>query len=326
MSEPTSYSKALNNWEQFLRQHPNNIIRVKDLKANKYLSLSKKDKGTVLNYDNMLLTHNTLSEFFDELIKKESLTRIYVEFKVINGEGMLDDKKLKSTPVDVSSRLEELRNRVTSEKRNMEDKPVVQYAQQTSVVKPNTMHNPNNFEQTVMMGMGGLGAAGMAAGMGYRELVTMEKKAEMSDYYKSEMERLKKELGDTETECRKLRSDMHTATKDKELAIKEAKLESSSWNDPDKLTPIIQALGPIAANFMPKGQAEGQELGMGASANLSEIKQGIVQFVSAETFSEEQAKIIEGVLVTMFQKPEFQVTLMNLINQQNPQADGATGS
>lgn len=322
-----SYVQIVQDWERYLKAHPNNFIRIKDLAANRWINFEGQDRPSNLKWETVVPRHNTLVPFMDELIRSQNLSKILVQFKRTNGSGSKFDLERKQGHFDVSERVRALAsgNSNINQDNVMEHPKSHTFHMDNVQTQPPATKNaqPNAYEVEVMRHMGGLGAAGLAAGMGFNDLLTLKQKAEQADFYKTELDRVRKRNDELEIDNRKLQSDVSTAEKEKEIAIKETKLAAKSWSDPDSIKAILENLGPVATQLINRSNAQQQQLGMGAADGLSESKKNFVGYLTDDMVTDERVRILEGVLVMMVQNKEFEAQLVQMINSINSNTDAA---
>ena len=311
-------------WESFLREHPGNHMRIRNEGTSRWLELGAGNKPTFFNWRDVSNAANSLREFMDRHITAHQLEDIYVMFRKANGASWKTVASAKDILINVGHRLHELKD----ERSNKDAAPpsVPQAAHPAHpIAQPPKHHSPNEFERNTMYQMGGLGAAGMAAGMGYRELVTMEKKAEMSDHYKGEMERYKKENDLLVIDNRDLQSKVVNAEKEKEIAVKETKLAAKSWSDPENVNALFQNMGPVIQAVLAKGQVNtSPQLGMGSAEGLSEIKQNFIGYLTDLEFSDQHVELLESALVLLVQKEGFAEEFRTWLQQKLANGPDAT--
>ncbi|MFC4219025.1 hypothetical protein [Flagellimonas marina] len=331
-TEPKSYIEVIKDWENFLGDHPNNFLRIKNLNNNQWLIYNENSTGHSLLKRETVETSDfpDLIAYFDDQIKRKKLNEVYVQFKRTSGNTSVFAQNRKPEKFDLSHRRRELENSGNVQQNNMAQQ-TPDHQQTFTAVPPQPQahsprHSPNGFEKEVMHHMGGLGAAALGAGLGYRELVTLEKKAEMSDHYKGEMERYKKENDILVIDNRDLQGKVNNATREKELAIKETQLATKSWMDSDNLKALIENMGPVVQTILSKGQAgaANQQLGMGSATGISEAKQRLIEYVCAEEVDDAKVVILENALAAMYHRPDFANKLYEII--QNEMSDAAAGS
>ncbi len=317
-----SIKEAIASWEAYLKKNPNNFLKIKDVEKNAILTGHNLKNKAFFQWADILEKYEDLSSWFNDLMIKKNLSVIVVEFKRLNGTSSRYDAFMETRKYDVSLVLQELKNRSTAKVLStttniqpMESKPAQPF---TPTVLPAPTHNTNGYEAAVMQNMGGLGGAGMAAGMGFRELVTLEKKAEQSDFYKDRVAKLEKENAIFIIDNRELQAKVSIAEKEKNIAIKEAKQEAKNWSDPENVKALIDSVGPIMATVMEtRSPAVTSELGMGAVSNLSEIKQNFIKYMNEDDCTDAQMKVLEDLLVLMITNDGYEEQLRTLVSKTN---------
>ena len=325
MNKDNSIIETVQKWETFLRSNPNNFLKIMDVPTQRFIKGGNKKNAAFFQWQDVLVKgHDSLGPWFDALILDNGLSEILVQFKRLNGSSSIHIKGMPMQKYNVEPRSKDLTNAGSNpvsraQENSIMPKPETQDSP-LNIQHPNNMGmHPNNMNvlaQQSLMHMGGLGAAAGAAGLGYRELVDLEKKSEQSDFYKSEMERYRKENDILVIDNRDLKSKVDNANVEKNLAIKEANLNQKNWADNPAILKLIETAGPIMeATFSKNGAAVTPQLGMGAAA-LSEPKKRFVEFLTDPESTDERVTLLESVMVIMIQNPEFENVLGNIIEQQ----------
>ena len=332
MSAENSYIAYMNNWEGFLKAHPNNFLRFQKIingnAINDHLKFKPSGPGnTYLKWKDVQASgKNTLAEYFDAYLKANDVPELLVTFLRTSGNASRFDKSQKQyLRINFSNRKNALLKPAEATPIIQEPKATETVIEQPTVAAPPiaapTIQTPmayqhNDFEKAALMSRGGLGAAAIAAGMGTRDLLDVEKKAEMSDFYKEQYEHYKKKWDELDIQNRSLQAKLETAEKQKEIAVKETQLASKSWSDPENIASLFQNAGPVVQAIIANKQgAAPAQTGMGSAQGLSEDKQRFIEYMSDPSFTDEKSVLLESALVAMTQVAGFEEQIKALIQK-----------
>ena len=126
----------------------------------------------------------------------------------------------------------------------------------------------------------------------------------------------KKERNDSDTELKDLRSRLHTAEREKDLAVKEIQNENKSFLDSPAVAKFMEKAPEMLGNIIAaKSGVPPMAESLGAASTLSAAKQGFVDFIEGH-LDDEQVNYLGGIC-HFLSKDEFKNELKTLIMKYN---------
>lgn len=230
---------------------------------------------------------------------------LWVEVREMRG---VSDKKVGGFPV-----------RIESEKKEV-------------VAQPSTVPTQHQYQQQPQnYGSDFLGSAvqqgnGMMA-VSTAQVLEMQRKADKLDDaneklfdLRKEFSALKKEFDIIDIESRDLKSKLATAEAQKEVAVTQAKTENKGFLESPAFEKLLEKAPEMLGNFaalkaggMPNYGSES----LGAPSNLSETKQGFIEYIK-DDLTDEQVNYL-GSICHFLPNDDFKNDLKNLVSKYNGQ-------
>lgn len=355
MTNQQTFDQIIQSWESYLKGSSARYIRIKDLKKGVFIADKDKEFPSMFFLKDILKNYDGVATWFDDMLVANDLEVIHVLFrKRVGGNGTKSEQNFKDTQYNVSKRLATLKSNNHTPMNTTTPAPVKDMID--SSTPPVTQHgippnpapspfaptqptqnsyyppSPSGLGAAAMHGMGNLGAAAMASGLGFPELLELKKKAdkvdELKDLLAETKEDLKSQISKLRVENetlviknRDLDSKVTSAEKEKDIAVKMAQLEKKGFMDGEGVQKMLE-MAPALLQAMSQKGGQAQPVGLAAPSNMSPSKKQFIEYLGDTGVTEEMMPILEHTLVKLVTVPAFVNDLIMLNNKEYGTSNG----